>query len=294
MRPRSRLSGAVPLACAALLSLPRAGAADEAAYGRLLERVGPAIVSVKVVLKSEFNMGDSVQDQESTLQVRGALVDGGGLVMLWNSQLSANRLLELMAHHGGGDADDMKFKLTPTDFRVTVAGDPRERRAFLAGTDSDLDLAFLQLEAPGETRLPAIEFGSGRRPRIGEEVVTVTRLSPGFDRAAYLSSGRVVGEVAKPRRAYVVEGTVAGLGLPMFALTGEPVGVLVTVLSRVSDDEGPAEDLLGVMNLGQPGPESGPLGVFLLPADRVREVIAEAKKRAAALLAERAAEPAKP
>ncbi len=285
-RRRHALAGAL-LAAATLRPAGPARADDAADYRRLLEQVAPAIVSVRVVIKTEFDFDGSQQDQETTLDARGAVVDPSGLILLWNSQISAARLVEAAAQMSGGEG--LQFKITPTDFRVTVAGRPREYRAFLAGQDSDLDLAFLQIEDPLESPLPAIDFEEAGRARLGETLVGVSRLSPSFDRAAYFESARVAGEVAKPRRAWVLDASPALLGLPVFNLRGEPVGVVATVLSRVAEAQPPGGGMIGFFSFGRGGVENGPLGIFLLPAERVRGVVREARRRAAALLEERAA-----
>jgi hypothetical protein len=82
--------------------------------------------------------------------------------------------------------------------------------------------------------------------------------------------------------------------LPVFNLKGEPVGVVATILSRVSEGSPQGGDMMDFFALGRGRMESGPLGVFLIPAERVRGVVAQAKKRAAELLEERAPAPAEP
>lgn len=273
--------------CLAALA-PGAEAAEDAAdFARLLARVAPSIVNVRVVLKTEYDFGGSVQDQESTLDARGAIVDPSGLVMIWNSQLSAGRLLEAAQQMGAGDG--LQLKITPTDFRITVAGHAEEYRAFLAGADSDLDLAFLQIEGAIGAPLAAIDFGEAETARLGESVVGVSRMSPGFDRAPFFETARVAGQIAKPRRAWVLDASPALLGLPVFTLRGAPVGVVATVLSRVAEAGAQGGDMMDFFALGRGRMESGPLGVFLIPAERVRGALGQAKKRAAELLAERAA-----
>lgn len=279
----------LPALLAALtLAAARSGAAEDAGdYSRLLAKVAPSIVNVRVVLKTEYDFGGSVQDQESTLEARGALVDPRGLVMIWNSQLSAGRLLEAAEQMGAGDG--LQLKITPTDFRVTVAGRAEEYRAFLAGADSDLDLAFLQIEGEIGAALPAVDFTEAEPARVGESVVGVSRLSPGFDRAPFFETARVAGQVVKPRRAWVLDASPALLGLPVFSLRGAPVGVVATVLSRVAGNGAQGGDMMDFVALGRGRMESGPLGVFLIPAERVRSAIEQAKKRATELQAEHAA-----
>lgn len=283
-RRRIGFVGAVSVALAAAAG---AGAGDGADYARLLERIAPSVVSLKVILKTEFNMGDTVQDQESVLEARGALVDASGLVLIWNSQLSANRLMETVEQMGSGE--DFKLKITPTDFRVTIEGEATERRAFLAASDSDLDLAFLQIDPPPDRPLPAIAFGSAHDLAVGDTVVGVSRLSPGFDRAAFFESARIAGEIRKPRRAWVLDASPALLGLPVFDLRGEAVGVVATVLSRTAEPASHGGDIMSFFALGKGRMENGPLGVFLLPAERVAPLVVLAKQRAGEILAERAA-----
>ncbi len=287
----SRTSRAA-LGALALGAAATAGAAEDASdYSKLLAKVAPAIVNVKVVLKTEYDFGGSMQDQESTIDARGAVVDPRGLVLVWNSQLSAGRLLEAARQMGG---EGLQIKITPTDFRISVAGRAEEYRAFLAGADSDLDLAFLQIEGPVDPPLAAIDFDQAAAAKLGETVVGVSRLSPAFDRAAFFETARVAGQLAKPRRAWVLDASPALLGLPVFSLRGEPVGVVATILSRVDESAPQGGDMMDFFALGRGRMESGPLGVFLIPADRVRGVLAQARKRAAELLAERAAAAAMP
>ncbi len=258
---------------------------DASQYRELLERVAPSIVGIEVVIKTEFDFGGSVQNQEATLDARGAVVDPSGLILVWNSQISASRLVEAAARMGGGEG--LQLKITPIDFKVSVAGHDREYRAFLVGQDSDLDIAFLQVEEPLARPLRAIDFESAGRARLGETVVGVSRLSPSFDRAPFFETGRIAGEVEKPRRAWVLDASPALLGLPVFNLRGEPVGVVATILSSVAETNPSGAGMIGLFSFGRGGVESGPLGLFLLPAERVRGVVQEARKRAGALLAER-------
>lgn len=283
---RSAVGAAVGVVCGLFAgSTPVSASPRELALEKLLARVSPAIVSVKVVLKTEFNMGDSIQEQESVLDALGAVVDPGGLILLWNSQLSATRLMDAVRQMGEGE--DFKLKMTPTDFRVTVAGDPREYRAFLAASDSELDLAFLQLEERPDQPLVSVEFGRSGPTRIGDTVIGVSRLSPAFDRAAFFETGRIAGRIAKPAQAFILDASPALLGLPVFDLEGRAVGAVATVLSRVSEPATQSGDMMSYFALGRGRMESGPLGVFLLPGERVMELVAAARLRAGELLAER-------
>lgn len=290
MKPPHRMPSAGRVAVCAVAGIVAGAAVSAAAprqpgYEELLARISPAIVSVKVVLKTEFNMGDAMQEQESVLDALGAVVDPGGLILLWNSQLSATRLMDAVRQMGEGE--DFKLKMTPTDFRVTFAGDVREHRAFLAGSDSELDLAFLQLEERPARALASIEFGRSRPARIGDTVFGVSRLSPAFDRAPFLEAGRIAGRITKPASAFILDASPALLGLPVFDAEGHAVGAVATVLSRTSEPAAQGGDMMSYFALGRGRMESGPLGVFLLPGERVEELIATARRRARELLDER-------
>lgn len=280
---------------AVLVFLPRGLTAEQApaAAGSkppevaLLQRYAPAVVTVRVVLRTELQVGGQGQNQETTVDTTGFVVDPGGLIMLWNSQISSSRLMDIF-RQTGMMPDDFDLKMTPTDFKVLFEGESEPRRAFLAASDSDLDLAFLQLEEPGDKPLPAVDFSSTAEPTPGQEVVAVARLNSSFDSAAYFERGQVAGKVRKPRPAWVVNGQFSALGMPLFALDGTPVGVLSTVLSTVDTQTsggGGLENMLGMLTSRR---TLGPLGVFLLPPHEVARAIERSKARAAQLLEERA------
>jgi len=254
----------------------------------LLERFAPAIVGLKLTLKTEME-GTGAPPEESTDETVGVLVDPSGLVLLWNSSISAGRMADLF--QGMGSQGSFKVKVTATDVRVMLPGETRERRAFVAAADSDLDLAFVQLEKRPESPLPFVDFSQPGEVAIGDSIVAVSRLSSTFDRAPYFDQVRVVGRVEQPRSAWILGGGNATQGgLPYFAADGRPAGVLVTFVSRAGDTTTPnASRLFGdMLSLGRGQSEVGPIGLFLLPAERVRGRIELARQRAAELLAERA------
>jgi S1-C subfamily serine protease len=282
-------SVAVLAAVSWLLLPPPACAVD---WTSVVQRNAPAIVNLKISMRAEAESGG--EPEESTQEVQGVLVDPSGLVLVWNSHFSANRFLDLIAEMGGGD---FRMKVTPTDIRVYLDGGATEHKAFLAAADTDLDLAFVQLEEPPKPALPAVDFADAAVVRLGDELAAVSRLSSAFDRVAYFDVVRVAGEIRKPRPAWIVAaGNATQLGLPYFAADGRAAGVLVTVMSRAKSDalSNPSNLMANLISLGRGEVAVGPLGVFLLPAERVRPVIEQARQRAAELLAERKAAPPSP
>lgn len=251
----------------------------------LLDRVAPAIVGIEAVLRTEMSMGGQGTDQEGKVEMVGAVVDPGGLVMVWNSRISSTRIREVLEVMGRAD-DGFEVKITPVRFDVTLPGRADRLPAFLAASDERLDVAFLQLETVPAEPLPAIDLGAAGEPALGEPVYSVSRLNQSFDRAPFFETGRVVGHLAKPRRAWILEGELTALGLPLFDAAGRPVGVLATVLSSAGKEEGGLPGMGGLF--GESGKTLGPLGGFLLPAEPVARAVELSKARAAEMLRQRA------
>ncbi|GMU66528.1 MAG: hypothetical protein AMXMBFR36_28020 [Acidobacteriota bacterium] len=280
---------AATLLAVALIAPSVASAAD---WGALVTRYAPAVVNLKISLKTEAENGG--EPDETTQEVQGVVVDPGGLILVWNSHFSPNRFLEVFAQMGGGD---FRMKVTPTDIRVYLDGDSVDHAAFLAAADSDLDLAFVQLVEPPAKPLLAVDFSAPAEVRVGDEIAAVSRLTSTFDRVPYFDLLRVAGEIRKPRPAWIVSGgNATQLGMPYFAADGRPAGVLATVTSKARSDAAMnAGNLMAdLLSLGRGQVEVGPLGVFLVPAAKVAPVIDQARKRAAELLAERREAPAPP
>ena len=271
----------------AALCLVRPIYADEAAtqLQSLVDKVAPDIVTVKVVMKTATNFGGQSQNQESKMDLPGVVVDKDGIIMISNMVFSPSRYMSMLGR-GGGDAGD--FKVTPTDFKVLFDQDDKEYTAFLAATDTKLDLAFIKIENLGDKKLTPVDFGSTAQASIGQQVVSVNRLHKGYDNAPYFETTRISGLVSKPRKAYLLDGGPSGLGLPIFALTGEPLGVLTTLESGIKDDSLTEGISFSIYTHQFIGGSSGLLRTFIVPSQTVNGVIGQAKIRAVEVAAERA------
>lgn len=288
----SRRAVLLALLVVQLIGAPAFAEDETSALARLVERVAPSIVSVKARLRISIGSGGEREEQESVAEARGALVGPRGLIVLWNSHLSAVRWSEAFAAQGRSESG-FQVQVAPTEIRVTLPGSDRDLSAILVASDADLDIAFLQLDPPPAEPLPYVDFAAGTRGELGQRVVAVSRLGGAFDGPSYFETARLAGKIGKPREAWILDGVVSSFGLPLFDLTGRPVGVLVTVLSRVPDGSaGGMGEFTGFSPSLRQRQENARLGAFLLPADRVRGLVGEATKRAEALLAERAAAPA--
>ena len=273
----------------AALALPlTAVRADEegAQLQALLDKTAPTIVTVKSVLKSTAKGDGQGQDSESPIAMQGVVVSADGLVMLTNLAFSPTRAMELVGRGGGAEAAGMK--VNPTAIKVIFAGDDKEYDAFLAATDTALDLAFVKIEGLADRKLAFVDFANNGTATIGQKVVSIARLQKGFDYAPFYQSGRVTGMIGKPRKALMLEGSVASFGLPVFALTGEPIGVLSTVVAGTSDEASAAGVSFNTFLRYLTGGGGGSNGAFVLPATVVKGLIDQAGKRAVEVGIERA------
>ena len=254
----------------------------------VLDTVAPAIVTVKVVIKFEIMAMGQSQNEESRSELTGVVVDESGLVMISNSEISAERMERAFA--GNPMAGSVEFELTPTDFQVIFGNEPEEYPAFLVAKDTKLDLAFLQVQELGDRELSFISFDDTAKPAIGDEIVAVSRLKKGFDYAPFLATARISGAIRKPRKAFIVDGTVSSYGLPVFSSGGDVVGVLVTLAPSTADEDAGGTGFSSFMRFVRgSGPDTG-VGTFVLPGKVVRGLIGQSKKKAAEMLEEQQAE----
>ncbi|MEN3001674.1 MAG: serine protease [Armatimonadota bacterium] len=240
---------------------------------QLLEKIAPSIVTVRVVMKYEFKSGDESETSEQKFSMQGAVVSADGLILLSAMPLTAESLKQMMGIDESEGDERFDFKLTPQSFKVIFGQESKEYEATLVATDSQLGLAFLKIKDLEGRTLTPIQFAD-TAPTIGQELYTVSRLPKGFDYAPYFSTGRVIGEVSKPRKAYLMEGNISELGLPVYTLSGSAVGVAVLMGHGLRRDD--ESDFGFSMSFGGQGGTT----LFILPASTIKPLIEQAAKRA--------------
>ena len=277
------------LLCAAAVGAEAPADPEAEALARLLDRAAPSVVTVRARLRVLMRFGGEQEEREQAVEARGALVSPRGLVLLSNSHLSAARWSEQL--RGAGGPSELSVQAVPAEIRVVLAGEERERPAALVATDAELDLAFVQLEAPPERPLAAVDFAAAGPLAVGTPIAVVSRLGNAFDAAPYVETARLAGRIARPREAWLLDGVLSALGLPAFDLGGRPLGVVTTVLSRAS---GGAAGEVGEFEGPAPAPrqrrENDRMGLFLVPAERIRSAVEGALAR----VGERGAVPSPP
>lgn len=267
------------LLIALLLTIPALAQDDPDRLRAVLETRSPSVVTVKAVMQTEMSMGEMQQKEETRAVATGVIVRPDGLVMVSHSSFSPQRMMQMM---GLPPDSGLQFKVTPVSMTVAVPGQPKEFDAWLAATDTLLDLAFVQIEGLEGRTLPAVEFLGDPTLDVGDSVISISRLGQGYDFAPYFQTARVSGRIEKPRPALVLDGGITMFGLPVYSSAGQPIGVLTTLPSGTQEDA--SADQMGmamITRMLMGGSASAPGGVFVLPSAAVRGVIEQAARQAA-------------
>lgn len=259
------------LLCLPLLGWTQATPETSKAYKQVLERVQQNIVTVRAVISVDVKAEGESQSNESKFSMQGVVLTDDGLVMASGALLSSESFKQLL---GLGDDESVSFTITPQSFKIIFGAETKEYDAKLVATDSQLGIAFLKItNLEGRTITP-IAF-SNEELSVGIELISVSRLPKGYDYAPYFSTGRIISEVSKPRKAYLIEGNISELGLPVYNMRGEALGVLVILQHGLKDEE---VDFGFLSNFGDDS-----RAAFLLPAASLRPLIEQARQRAASM-----------
>ena len=284
---RSLVLFALALAfCPFLCGLPAYADDLPAQMQALMTKQSPAVVTVRAVLKMQMTGGGASQSTESRTEMEGVVVDPAGLIMVSSLPFSPEKMIEMMGMPN--EAAVGAPKIVPTDFKVVFEREDKEYPAFLAATDATLGLAFIQIEDLGGRALTSVSFPAAPAPAVGDPVFAVVRLSKGYDYSPFYESGRVSGAITKPRPALILDGSVTEVGMSVYALSGDAVGVLASIASGVpttESNEGMSMRMMMRMFGGISGGNHG--GLFVVPNSAVTPVIAQAEARAMVLATQR-------
>jgi hypothetical protein len=240
-----------PLSFPALSGTAAARPDDAADYQKLIDDYAGTIVTVKFVLKIDGGGGEGDHETETV----GVMIDAKGIVLC--SSIKTGGFAGMMG--GGGPT------VTPTDVKVLVGDDTEGKKATMLTRDSELDLAWIKIDEPGDKPYKHVDLSGAVVASIGQRVFAVDRMGKFFDRATVISEGRIRGITEKPRRLFVpTDALVSDLGLPVFTVDGKIVGVTIV---QFPDPE----------SVGTGGGADGQgARAMVLPADEV----AKATKRA--------------
>jgi hypothetical protein len=213
------------IALLALWSMGDASAADAVAAGRdILARNKDAVVTVRMVVKSSMMMGGRTNADESKTETVGTVIDPSGLTVVSLATIDPSTIAKVVLRSMRREmAIDSEFK----DVKIVLADDT-ELPATVVMRDKDLDIVFIRPKAGPAKPLAAIDLSKVATPRVLDEVITLNRLGKVADRAITVNIQRVEALVERPLPCYVISiGGSSGLGVPVFALDGTPIGILL-------------------------------------------------------------------
>ncbi len=235
--------------------------ADEAEriYPEFIARFGPALVTVKMVLKVQFQG----EEHDEEMELTGVMIEPTGLVLASNMEMGG--YYTMMGRLGG------EVSATPTDVKVLVGDDEEGAKARVLARDSDLDLAWIQIETPPEKPYAFVDMADSVEPVIGQRLYEVNRMGKFYDRALLVAEGRLGGTTTRPRRLYMPTGLYGGLGLPIFTASGKVVGVSINQSPEPEDQEADSTGMFADFGIA-----SGPV----LPAAEVIKATQRSKEHA--------------
>jgi S1-C subfamily serine protease len=212
------------------------------------------MVTIKFIMKGE----QGEQEEEAT----GAMIEPTGLVLASNNAFGG-----LMARMGGSAP-------TPTDIKVLVGDDTQGVKAKIVARDTELGLAWVQIDDAPTTPYKAIDFGGGAESKVGDSIFMVSLMGKFFDRAPMVAEGHVSAVVSKPRHLIIPSIGLAGgeFGMPIFDSNGKAVGVSTLILPDQEEMEGNPGGMRAALR--------GITGGMILPAKDVVAATVRAKEMA--------------
>ena len=257
-------------AAAALAQTP------EEAGRKMMAQYGPAVVNVRLAVRTRMSMGGQDRATESKTDAVGTMIDASGLTVLSLSSIdptgSVGAMMQRQAASAG--ADDLKMESELLDVKLVLL-DGTELAARVVLRDADLDAAFVMPASKPTRMITHVPLTATAVPQLLDWVVALNRLGKLADRTSAVSLERINATVAGPRPYYVIgtgQGT-SGLGSPIFNVGGELLGIML-LRSGTPD----LDSNIGTLFQGSEG--YGLLPV-VVPTDQIREMAGQALEAAA-------------
>ena len=182
-----------------------------------------------------------VKGKDQSFEIPAVSLDGKGLLVasLHGIESNARGMLSILQMQGGG-GDDGDDESTPGKPKAADKGeltrvallcaDATEAEGTLVLTDTALDLALIRVR-PTEGKEPSkmpVPPAAKDAPVLLENVVSIERQGPQFQRVASVGLLQIAALVTTPRSFYIPSPQVAG-GTAVYNLRGELLGVVTRV-----------------------------------------------------------------
>ena len=246
---RARIAGGVLITGLLFLTLAGAALADDGAVAgrKILAKNQDAVVTVRLVVSYNVSYGGRDQQSESKTDAVGTVIDPGGLTVISLTTIDPSAMIKARQRAA---PQDLKVETEVKDVKIVLADDT-ELPAEIVLRDKDLDLVFLRPTEKPAQPLPALDLTKPGQPQVLDEVVCLNRLGKIANRVVTVSLERVDALVTKPRPFYVLSpGGSSGVGSPVFALTGAPLGIILIRNSANGGEANAASQFSGSGGLG--------------------------------------------
>lgn len=204
---------------------------------QILGKVEPAVVSVKVTVKTTMAMeGREAGTEESENETTGLVVDPSGLAAVSLSALDPTSFYQRMY---GEDDPDFQWKSEITDITIHFT-DGAEVPGEIAIRDRDLDIAFVKPKEKLAKPAPAVDLAASSEVKILDPVLLVARRGKLSNWATAANVMYVEGVLTKPRTMYLLPtmSSYTEVGAPAFNAEGKVVGtVLLRQMPAVGNSE---------------------------------------------------------
>ena len=261
-----------------LFSITQIKANANEIYNSILDDYRQSVVTIEAVIETEIRAGGQSQESENRIEVPGVLLNDDGLVMASSRPFSSDFLEDALA----GTGQQFQTNVSISDITI-VLDDGEDFDAFVVATDSDFELAFLQMEDIEYRSFPFVELNESADIDKGDKLYTLARLGEEYDYAPHVRYLLVEGEVDRPREAWIATAYPNLIGMPFFNEDGEPAGVLASL--DVESDHQPAGGFGGMINQLHGGDD--PTLNFVVPVDEISGLINQAEERAEEMLDDR-------
>lgn len=197
---------------------PAAMLADTSPVAAIAAKHGSALVTVKFLMVFGEN--------EAEREAGGIVIDPKGLILVSNLEM--------------GGAPRGRESAQAKEIKVLIGDDTQGLPAKLIGRDSELELAWVQLDTPADKPLAALDTSKTTMPAMGDAIVGLDRMNKYYDRALAGFSINVAAIAKKPRTLIIPATSVPWVGLPFFSASGEFAGISVVQQIGGDDEDGGA------------------------------------------------------
>ena len=198
----------------------------------VVEANGEALVTVKLVLKSQMSFGGfSGDDSESVHEVLGTVISEDGLIVTSLTNTNPLHLMEdLMSSMGSAmGTADMELEMGSSIEGLTILlKDGREIKGKIVLRDRDLDLAFVRAEEALPDYVASVNLDAEPEVNAYDPLIVPSRLGRVANRIVTAEFPRVSGILERPRLLYVIgDQFFTHYGTPAFTVDGDCVGISV-------------------------------------------------------------------